>query len=460
MRISFIIHDYHENRNSYPMGTAYLARVLRECGHEVEIYNMAVYHWTIDQMLAHFKKEKFGAICISFISGYYTYKQIKLILKALNTISRRPPIILGGHGPAPEPEFFLIKHKTEFVSLGEAEKTLPRLIEAIEKGEDTTRIDGFACRVEDEVIRNKKLDPVEDLDTIPFPAWDLFPMEAYIVNHAEPSKQMDRFGVVTTSRGCPYLCNFCYRMEEGIRFRSVENVMEEIGWMIDKYNINYFQFQDELLMVSRARISEICDGIEKNGFKIEFYLNGRLNIVTMEMLKRLKEVGCRFINYGIESADEAVLKNMDKRLTLKQINEGLQFTIDAGIEPGVNLLFGNIGDTRETFKKNHELLLKYDTFCQNRTIKPVTPFPGTPLYNYAIKEGLIKDAEDFYERLHQNSDRFTVNFSNVPDKEAYEMMFAANKDLVREYHRRKAEAQVEGLHRLYLENDVNFRGVR
>jgi len=178
------------------------------------------------------------------------------------------------------------------------------------------------------------------------------------------------------------------------------------------------------------------------------------------MLKRLKKVGCRFINYGIESADEAVLKNMDKRLTLKQINEGLQHTIDVGIEPGVNLLFGNIGDTRETFKKNHELLLKYDTFCQNRTIKPVTPFPGTPLYNYAIKEGLIKDAEDFYERLHQNSDRFTVNFSNVPDKEAYEMMFAANKDLVREYHRRKAEAQVEGLHRVYLENDVNFRGVR
>jgi hypothetical protein len=126
----------------------------------------------------------------------------------------------------------------------------------------------------------------------------------------------------------------------------------------------------------------------------------------------------------------------------------------------VNLLFGNIGDTRDTFKKNHELLLKYDTFCQNRTIKPVTPFPGTPLYNYAVMKGLIKDAEDFYEKLHVNSDRFTVNFSNVPDKEAYEMMFAANKDLVREYHRRKAEAHVEGLHRLYLENDVNFRGVR
>ena len=460
MRISFIIHDYHQNRNSYPMGTAYLSRVLRECGHEVEIYNMAVYHWTIDQMLAYFKKEEFGAICISFISGYYTYKQIKLILKALNTIPKRPPIILGGHGPAPVPEFFLVKHNTEFVSLGEAEKTLSKLIEAIEKGEDATGINGFACRAGDEVIRNKKLDPVENLDTIPFPAWDLFPMEAYIVNHAEPSKPMDRFGVVTTSRGCPYLCNFCYRMEEGIRFRSVENVMEEIGWMIDKYNINYFQFQDELLMVSRSRISEICDGIERNGFEIEFYLNGRLNIVTDDMLERLKEVGCRFINYGIESADEVVLKNMDKKLTLEQIHKGLQSTIDAGIEPGVNLLFGNIGDTGETFKKNHELLLKYDTFCQNRTIKPVTPFPGTPLYNHAIKEGLIKDAEDFYERLHLNSDRFTVNFSNVPDKEAYEMMFEANKDLVREYHRRKAETQVDGLERLYLKNDVNFRGVR
>jgi anaerobic magnesium-protoporphyrin IX monomethyl ester cyclase len=460
MRISFIIQDYHESRNSYPMGTAYLARVLRDCGHEIEIYNMAIYHWTIEQMLEYFKKEKFGAICVSFICGYYTYTQIKLVLKALNSIPKRPPIILGGHGPAPVPEFFLIKHHTEFVSLGEAEKTLPRLIEAIEKEEDTARIDGFACRVGDEVIINKKLDPVQDLDTIPFPAWDLFPMEAYIVNHAEPSKPMDRFGVVTSSRGCPYLCNFCYRMEDGIRFRSVDNVMEEIGWLVDKYNINYFQFQDELLMVSRSRISEICDGIEKNGFKFEFYLNGRLNIVTKDMLKRLKELGCRFINYGIESADEVVLKNMDKRLTLKQIHEGLQATIDAGIEPGVNLLFGNIGDTRETFRKNHELLLKYDTFCQNRTIKPVSPFPGTPLYNYAIKEGLIKDAEDFYERLHMNSDRFTVNFSDVPDKEAYDLIFEANKDLVSEYHRRKAEAQVEGLRKVYSGSELGFRGVR
>jgi len=460
MKVSFIIHEYHQSINFFPMGTAYLASVLRNQGCDVDIYNMAVYHWTNEQMVDYYRKNKFDAICISFISGYYNYKIIKSVLKTLNTIENRPPIILGGHGPAPVAEFFLLKHKADFVSLGEAEKTLPRLIEAIEKGDDTTRIDGFACRVGDEVIKNRKLDPVEELDTIPFPAWDLFPMEAYIASHLEPSKQMDRFGVVTTSRGCPYLCNFCYRMEDGIRFRSVENVMEEMGMMIDKYNINYFQFQDELLMVSRSRISDICEGIEKNGFKIEFYLNGRLNIATREMLKRLKKVGCRFINYGIESADETVLKNMDKRLTLEQINKGLQATIDVGIEPGVNLLFGNIGDTRDTFKKNHELLLKYDTFCQNRTIKPVTPFPGTPLYNYAVMKGLIKDAEDFYEKLHVNSDRFTVNFSNVPDKEAYEMMFAANKDLVREYHRRKAEAHVEGLHRLYLENDVNFRGVR
>lgn len=460
MRISFIVHDYHQNRNSFPMGTAYLTSVLRKHGHDVEIYNMAVYHWTIDQMLEHYKKNKFDAICISFISGYYTYKQVKKIFAALNTLPKRPPIIVGGHGPAPVPEFFLLKHKVDFVSLGEAEKTLPKLIGALENGEDPTKIDGFAVRVGDKVIKNTKIDPVKDLDTIPFPAWDLLPMEAYIVNHPEPSRQMDRFGVITTSRGCPYVCNFCYRMEKGIRFRSADNVMEEMGYLIGKYNINYFQFQDELLMVNRARIYEICDAIEKNGFKIGFYLNGRLNIVNKDMLKRLKEVGCRFINYGIESADEVVLKNMDKQLTLKQIHRGLQSTIDAGIDPGVNLLFGNIGDTRETFQKNHELLLKYDTYCQNRTIKPVTPFPGTPLYDYAVQKGMIKDAEDFYENKHVNSDRFTVNFSDVPDDEAYGMMFEANKDLVREYHKRKSDAQVEGLRRLYLENDVHFRGVR
>lgn len=442
------------------MGIAYLASVLKEKGHDVHVYNMAIYHYSISEMLELYKNHRFDVIGIGFICGYYSFKEVTKICDALNTIDR-PRVILGGHGPSPAPaaEFFLKRLQAEFVVLGEAELSLPMLIDALEKGTSYTDLPGIAYRDSNTVYFNKRMDPVKNLDTIPFPAWELFPMESYIANHPEPTKPEDRFGNVFTSRGCPFVCNFCYRMERGIRMRSVDNVMEEIGTLIDRYKINYIQFQDELMMVSERRILELCDGIEKNKFKFEFQFNGRLDIVTRVMLKRLKEVGCRFINYGIESADQKVLDNMDKRLTLEQIHKGLQMTIDSGIDPGVNILFGNIGDTRETFKKGFELLKKYDTFCQNRTIKPVTPFPGTPLYDYAIDKGLLKDAEDFYIK-HINSDSFTVNFSNVPDEEAYKLIFDANSFLIKEYHRRKGEAQIEGLRRLYFEKDANFRGVR
>ncbi|MFC1675841.1 B12-binding domain-containing radical SAM protein [Planctomycetota bacterium] len=459
MKMSFIIHDYHQNRNSFPMGPAYLAAVLREKGHDIHIYNMAVYHYTIEEMVDFYKNNHFDAIGIGFICGYYSYKQVVRVCEALNTIKDRPPIILGGHGPAPEPEYFLRKLEADFVSLGEAELTLPILLEAIANKKSYSEVPGFGYRIEDSVYLNEKSEPVQDLDTIPFPAWDLFPMESYISNHAEPSKPTDRFGNIFSSRGCPYTCNFCYRMEKSIRLRSVDKVMEEMAMLMDRYNINYFQFQDELCMVNEKRIFEICDGIEKNNFKIEFYLNGRLNIVNKAMLKRLKEVGCRFINYGIESADEEVLRLMNKKLDLEQIHRGLQITIEAGIEPGVNILFGNIGDTHESFEKSFTLLKQYDTFCQNRTIKPVTPFPGTPLYDYAIEKGLIKDADDFYKK-HVNSDRLTVNFSNVSDDEAYKMLFNANSELIREYHKRKAESHIGGLHKLLFEGEYDFRGVR
>jgi len=459
VKILFIIHDYHQNRNSFPMGVAYLSSVLLEKGYEVEIYNMAVYHYTIDQLIAHLKKNHFDAIGIGFICGYYSYRQVVQICNAINSLKDRPPIILGGHGPAPDPEYFLKTLNADFVSLGEAELTLPGLLHVISEKSSFENIPGFVYRDGDSIFFNEKVPPVMDLDLLPFPAWDLFPMEAYIVNHAEPSKPTDRFGNIFSSRGCPYTCSFCYRMEESIRMRSVDNVMEEMGIMIDKFNINYFQFQDELCMISEKRILEICDGIEKNKFKVEFYLNGRLNIVTKNIVKRLKEVGCRFINYGVESADENVLRQMNKKLTLEQIHKGLQITIDSGIEPGVNILFGNPGDTKESFQKSYELLKKYNTYCQCRTIKPVSPFPGTPLFNYAIEKGLLRDTGDFYKK-HTNSDRFTVNFSYVSDEEAYEMLFEANKQLIGEYHKRKADSHIEGLHCLFFEGATSFRGVR
>jgi hypothetical protein len=126
----------------------------------------------------------------------------------------------------------------------------------------------------------------------------------------------------------------------------------------------------------------------------------------------------------------------------------------------LNLLFGNVGDNQETLSKATEFLLKYDDGMQLRTIKPVTPYPGSPLYYTAIKNGFIKDCEDFYENKHHNSDLLTTNFTELSDDEFHQCLFDANKKLLTNYYSKQLSSMVEQTRKLYLEKDSSFRGFR
>ena len=134
--------------------------------------------------------------------------------------------------------------------------------------------------------------------------------------------------------------------------------------------------------------------------------------------------------------------------------------MESSISPGYNIIFGNIGETKETLEKGVQFLLKYDDGAQMRTIRPVTPYPGSPLYYYAIEKGLLKDCEDFYERKHLNSDLVAVNFTDLTDEEFHEALFEANKKLLDNYFRNKCSSYVEQARKLYIENDTSFRGFR
>jgi radical SAM superfamily enzyme YgiQ (UPF0313 family) len=174
----------------------------------------------------------------------------------------------------------------------------------------------------------------------------------------------------------------------------------------------------------------------------------------------MKKAGCVLINYGIESMDDEVLKNMNKKLTTKQIIKGIKATIEADIDPGFNIIFGNIGDTRDSLNRGVEFILEYTTFAQKRTIRPVTPYPGSPLYYYAIKKGYLKDVADFYENKHLNSDAITVNFTDLSDDEFYQALYDANCKLLKQYYQHCLEIDKLGFKRLYFDKDYSYRGPR
>jgi radical SAM superfamily enzyme YgiQ (UPF0313 family) len=369
--------------------------------------------------------------------------------------------MLGGHGPAPEPEYFLKKTGADLIAIGEGETTIVEIMEALEKKRAFSTIMGVAYPEHGSVVKTEPRPLIGDIDEIDFPAWDLFPMDHYTLLRSFPHiENSDRNLPVLSGRGCTFTCNFCYRMDKGFRPRSIESILEEIRILYKNYNVTSIEFSDELLMNSEQRTIEICEGILNSGLRFKWGCNGRLNYAKPKVLQLMKKAGCVFINYGIESLDQSALNAMKKALTVKMIHEGIQNTLDAGISPGYNIIFGNIGETRESLQMGVDFLIKYDDHSQMRTIRPVTPYPGSPLYYYAIEHGLLKDVEDFYERKHLNSDLLAINFTNMTDDEFHLALFEANSKLINIYYETSQEKTITRAKKLYMEKDATFRGFR
>ncbi len=462
MKILLVAHDNNSHISFFPLGLAYIAAACRAAGHEVRIYNQDVCHWPESHLTNLLDNERFDVVGLGIIGGYYPYRKLLKISAAVNASRQRPYLVLGGHGPSPEPEYFLRKTGADAIVLGEGEETIKELLEALGDREKLSKIRGIAyidpsfgiC------VKTPLRELIKDIDGVTLPAWDLFPMEHYVLKRFPNIADHERSMCLASGRGCSFKCNFCYRMDKGLRVRSPESTIEEIMLLQEKYAVSYFFFCDELLMNSEQRVVALCNALLKKKLNMKWHCEGRLNFAKLSLLKLMKQAGCVFINYGIESMDDRALKTMGKALIVKQIIAGVENTLAAGISPGLNIIFGNIGETADILKRDVEFLLKYDDHAQLRTIRPVTPYPGSPLYYYAIERGLLEGPADFYERKHVNSDLLSVNFTDVSDKEVHRLLFEANKTLIERYYADQQKRITETARRLYIDGDASFRGFR
>lgn len=421
MRVCLIAYDNDSYIHYFPLGLAYVAASLQKSGHEVQIYHQDVYRYPESHLTQFLTNNRFDVVGVGMCGGYYQYAKLKKISKAIEPVLSKTEYWIGGHLVSPEPQYFYEETGADRIFTGEYEKGV-------------------------------------DIDEIPYPAWDLFPIGYYSLIRLPHSDNHSRCFPVLSGRGCPYRCNFCYRLSEGYRPRSIKAIREEIQILIKDYQINYIDFADELLMMNPDRTIEISEALKP--LHIKWMCNGRLNCAKPKVLKAMKNSGCVFINYGIEAVDDEVLEKMNKKLTVKQITKGVEATLEAGISPGLNMLWGNIGDTKETLWKAVDFLLKYDDHAQLRTIRPVTPYPGCDLYYYAIQEGMLKGVEDFYENKHVNSDLASVQFTGLKDKEFHLELLKANTKLIDAYYSVKRGWSHWWAHQLYVERNTSFRGFR
>ncbi|MGD9823970.1 B12-binding domain-containing radical SAM protein [Desulfobacter sp.] len=461
MRILLVVYDNDSYIHWFPQGLAYIAAVLKKDGYDVEIYNQDLHHYPDEYLTAYLDRNKFDIIGVGIIAGYYQYKKLLNISRAIEKSKQRPEqFIIGGHGPSPEPEYFLEKTGADVAVIGEGEETVLELFDAFATHKPLDRINGIAYRNGGKVVFNPRRELIKDIDSIPWPAYELFPIEYYRLLRMPHCTHGDFVMPLLSGRGCTFKCNFCYRMDKGFRPRSAEAIIEEIQYLKKEFGISYIAFSDELLMSSGQRTMEICESFLKADLNIKWDCNGRLNYATPEVLALMKRAGCVFINYGIEAYDDDVLKKMNKALSIKQIDQGIESTLAAGISPGLNMLFGHIGDNKETLNAAVDFLIKYDDGAQMRTIRPVTPYPGSPLYDYAVEKGLINDIRDFYENKHLNSDLFAANFTELPEEELYSELCDANIRLMENYFENKKKIMTSQTRHLYSTRDASFRGFR
>ncbi len=429
MRCLLICYDNSSKISTFPLGTAYIAAYLKEAGCYVEILEQNVNHYPDSYITDFLNKRDFDWVGMGIISGYYQYKRLKEISKAINKSKNRKKFqyVLGGHGVQIESKYWMNLTGADDIYFGKGEIGLYETY-------------GWTL-------------PKEEV----YPAWDLFSIEHYVIDSFPGFDRTDRMMTMVSGWGCPYSCNFCYRMIKGFEPRSTESIISEIKTLQMKYNITAIDFCDELLMSSEKRTIEISKALRKRN--IHWTCNGRLNFASKEVLKVMKDSGCVWINYGIESLDDKMLKVMNKHLTVKQITEGVENTIEVGIKPCLNIIFGNIGETIDILWKGVNFIKKYNDGSQLRTIRFCTPYPGSPLYDYCIEKGLLKGIKDFYKK-HTNSDLMTVNLTSHTDKECYEALKTANKELIYDYYTKNKHIALDQCNDFYDNKDITFRGWR
>lgn len=397
-----------------PLGLAYIAAELIKDGHEVSILDALVegaensfdigggrIHIGLSNEEIHTKIFELNPDVVGITVPFSIYANNALeIASLIKKINKNIHIILGGAHPTIMPEDVISNLDIDFVVIGEGEITTKELVIRLEEKElhDFNDIKGIAYKKNGKIIITEKRPFIEKLDSIPFPARHLLPLNKYnkIIG-------FNRAAIIT-SRGCPFKCTFCSNhllMGYKWRYRSPENVIEEIEELISKYKVNEIFFEDDNLTANKERIQKICTMIIEKKLKIKWFTRNGIRADTLDedTLKLMKKSGCQRIWLAPESGSQKVLDNIvKKKLDLSKIEEVVKNCKKIGLQVGCFFIIGLIGETKEDIAMTINFARKLKKLGANGFwISIATPYPGTELYQKGLKEGFINSSIKFDE---------------------------------------------------------------
>ena len=403
-----------------PLGTLYAAAILRQHGHQVALHDVmfAKEPEEIIPVVEKFKPD----ILVLYDDGFNYLTKMCLTnmreaaFKMSKMAKERGCAVIVSSSDSTDHYERYIEEGADFIIIGEAEITLLELVNALQENEkDYSSIAGLAMRQKDYIIKTNKRLVLKDLDSLPFPAWDLVDINHYReswISHA------GYFSVnMGTTRGCPFKCNWCAKPIYGNRYnaRSPQNVVNELKMLKEKFQFDHVWFCDDIFGLKPGWVHEFADLVEQENFKFKFKIQARADLLLQEnYIRDLARAGCDNIWMGAESGSQKILDAMDKGTTVEQIEESTKLIRKYGMKPSFFIQFGYLGETREDIRKTVRMinrLLPYEI-----GISVSYPLPGTIFYEKVKNDLKVKTN-------WTDSDELALMFRNTYGPAFYKQLY-------------------------------------
>ena len=406
-----------------PISLAYTTSILREDGHEVILRDAVAENWGFERMKREIEDFRPELVIINSSVPTCMNTDIKTarIVKEINdtcvtAIVGVPPTlpIIRDKLIADDALDICIRNEFEFTT-----RNLARNLKNYRK------IKGITFKKSGKVINNPSASFI-DLNKLPFAAFEDLPLHAYTLPFTKEEVCM-----IEQSRGCPYNCAFCVASlyyGKKVRYRNAKKVVDEMEHAHKKFGIKQFFFWADTFTLARKNVMEICDEIIKRKLKVNWLANSRVDCIDRKLLKKMKKAGCWLIGFGIESCVQEILDNVNKKITIKQIENAIKLCRIFGIKSTAHIIFGLPGETRSTIKETVDRLIRIDPDYANFYI--AIPYPGTKIYEEYEKAGYIKS----YDWSKYEICKAVIDLPNLSGKEIKRMRMGA---ILRFYFRPK-----------------------
>lgn len=377
-----------------PLGLSYVAAALEKAGFEVEVLDNYLLRKPIDevkQMVSKIDPEILGMTCSSA-----SYPRCVETAKAVKEALPSCKVVVGGWHPSYMPDSMLQHPEIDYVVMGEGERAMSELATCITKGKDPEAIEqvaGLAYRRNGKIVKTPQKF-IKNMDDIPFLARHLLPMHLY--EREIPFLDVKPFDTMNIARGCPFNCIYCETRRlwgQTCRAFSPQRVIDEIKHMMTNYGTRGLYFVGDNFTINKKRTLALCELMKQSKLDIEWVCDTRADMISRNLLKSMKESGCRTIWFGVESGSPRILEKINKGITNEQTIQAFKLCKEEGIQTASSFILGIPGETLEDMEVTYKFAKKLDPDWAQFNV--YIAVPGSGLYDEVIQKGLYDRVDGF-----------------------------------------------------------------